>query len=226
MYVNNFRLYAKHLRYDLATDPAGLPEPAHARFLLQGANGSGKSTILEAIGTLWDFFGEWIDRGAGRKLPPRWRCFKHYFADPNITDLAAVELGGLLPNGQSLWLGMGKTSDWVDLKDLHQDDQFAGLIQSKQGDWEIQLPPGDWRTVRHRSQVGVESHPNVVFIPPEARTIPLGSNGAPHLVDLMPYRWIAAYGHHVRLGIVTLNGPGPFSGRLRRSDFANQPGSR
>jgi energy-coupling factor transporter ATP-binding protein EcfA2 len=216
MYVKNVRLYAKHLRYDLATDPAGLPEPALVRFLLQGANGSGKSTILEAIATLWDFFGEWIDVGAGRSMPRRWRCFKHYFADPKVTDLAAVELGGLLPNGQSLWLGMGKAGEWVGLKELHQPTssssssswlgdvpqaprQFAGLIQTRQGDWEVQLPPGDWKTVRQRSQVGVESYANVVYIPPEARTVPLVGSGAPHLVDPMPYRWFAAYGDHVEL---------------------------
>ena len=137
MYVNNLRLYAKHLRYNLSTDPAGLAEPAHARFLLQGANGSGKTTILEAIASLWDFFGEWIDIGPGRNISGRSRCLKHYLAE---ADLAAVELKDLLPDGKSLWLGMGKVKDWVDLKDEHPQAEFAGLVQSR-GSWEVQFRP-------------------------------------------------------------------------------------
>jgi energy-coupling factor transporter ATP-binding protein EcfA2 len=195
MYVNNLRLYARHLRRDLAESPSGLPDAAHARFLLQGPNGSGKSTILEAIAMLWDFFGEWIDAGPGRGISGRSRCFKHYFAD---CDLAAVELQGLLPEGKPLWLGMGKVKYWVDLKVEHPQAEFAGLVQSK-GSWEVQLPPGDWTTFRHKSLVGSEPQPNVVFFEPELRSLAFIRGKAPHLIDLMPYQWLAYFNANVDL---------------------------
>jgi len=195
MYVNNLRLYAKHLRRDLVDGSTGLLEPAHKRLLVQGANGSGKSTILEAIAKLWDFFGEWIDAGPGRNVSGRLRSFKHYFAD---VDLAAVELKSFLPDQKSLWIGMGKVSDWVDLKTQHPAAEFAGLVQSK-GVWEVQLPPGDWTNFRQRSIVGSEPQPNIVFFPAEDRTVASGSGKSPHLIDLMPFRWLASYGSQVDL---------------------------
>lgn len=195
MYVNNVRLYAKHLRLDLVDDPQGLPEPAHRRLLLQGANGSGKSTILEAIATLWEFFGEWIDAGPGRGISGRSRCFRHYFAK---SDLAAVELRGLLPEDRSLWIGMGKVKNWIDLKVEYPGSDFAGLIQSK-GNWEVQLPPGDWNTFRLNSLVGSEPQPNVVYFEPDMRSLALIRGKAPQLVDLMPYHWRAGFGPNVDL---------------------------
>lgn len=194
MYVNNVRLYAKHLRRDLVDRPEGLPEAAHARFLLQGANGSGKSTILEAIAALWDFFGDWIEAGPGRTISGRSRCLKHYFAE---ADLAAVELKGLLANDRSLWLGMGKRKYWVDLKDEHPSAVFAGFVRSG-GSWEVQLSP-EWSDFRAESLVGRKPRPNIVYFPPEDRTVSLGTGKAPRLMDLMPYRWLATYGANVDL---------------------------
>jgi predicted ATPase len=197
VYVNNVRLYARHLRRDLASDSNGLAEAAHSRLLLQGANGSGKSTFLEAIATLWNFFGDWIDAGPGRNLSGHSRCFKHYFAE---ADLAAIELGGLLTGEETLWIGMGKVKNWIDLKDEHPSAQFAGLIQTKSARWEVQLPDGDWSTFRQRSLVGSEPQPNIVFFPPEDRTVTFGARrGPPHLVDLMPYSWLSSYSNAVDL---------------------------
>ena len=33
-----------------------------------------------------------------------------------------------------------------------------------------------------------------MFFPPELRTLPLIRGKAPHLIDLMPYRWLAYFG--------------------------------
>jgi energy-coupling factor transporter ATP-binding protein EcfA2 len=188
MYVNRLRLRGlKPLRCDIPEDGAGFPEPARRRLLLHGANGSGKSTFLEAIVTLWDFFGEWIDAGPGRTISRRSRCFKHDLAE---VDLAAMELRGLVPDDRPLWLGMGKVKDWVELKDQHPEAEFAGLVQSKKT-WEVQLPPGDWTTFRQHSLVGSEPRPNVGYFPPEDRTVAMRTGKPPHLVDLMPYRWLA-----------------------------------
>lgn len=193
MYVNNVRLYLKHLRRDLVPDSVGLPEAAHSRFLLQGANGSGKSTFLDSIATLWSFFGEWIDV-KDRSVPRR--HLRHNLAN---ADMAAIEVIGLLPQNQSLWIGMGKVSYWVDLKDERPNADFAGLIQAKGGSWEIQLPKGDWSTFRERALVGSEPQPNIVYFPPEDRTVPLGTGRSPHIVDLMPYSWLAPYSSSVEL---------------------------
>ena len=195
MHINNVRLYARHLRRDLVESPEGLDKSAHERLLLQGANGSGKSTILEAVATLWDFFGDWIDAGPGRTISRRSRLFKHYFAD---ADLAAIELKGILPEGKPLWLGMGKVKYWVDLKDEHPDAEFAGLVQSKRS-WEVQLPTGDWTNFRQRSLVGSEPKANILYFPPEDRTVPLGTGGSPRLLDLMPYHWLARYSTNIDL---------------------------
>jgi energy-coupling factor transporter ATP-binding protein EcfA2 len=194
VYVKNLRIYAKHLRRDLAERPEGLPDPAHERLLLQEANGGGKSTILEAIATLWDPFGEWIDAGPGRRISASSRSVKHYFVD---ADLAAVELKGLFPDGPSLWLGMGKIQYWVDLKDEHPTAQFAGLVQSK-GSWEVQLPSGDWTSFRQSSMLGTEPHANVVYIP-AGRTTHGGAGRAPQIIDVTPFGWLARYCRSVHL---------------------------
>ncbi len=201
MFVNNVRLYAKHLRRDLVVGGDALPEAARRRLLLQGANGSGKSTFLEVITALWDFFGEWIDLGPGRKHNSQMRSVQHHLAR---ADIAAVEIGGLLPQDQSLWIGQGNIRDWVDLKDQHPEAQFAGFVKIKEGSWEIQLPERDWTTFRQKSLVESEPQPNVVFFPPENRTVPLRASQTPRIIDLMPYHWLASYNSQVDLGSLLL----------------------
>lgn len=195
MYVNNLRMYTKNLRQDLVENSVGLPEPARRRLLLQGVNGCGKSTILESIAKLWDFFGDWIDAGPDRFNPRKSRCLKHYFS---VSDLVAMELSELPPAGGSMWIGMGKEKFWDELKNEHPSAEFTGLVQSK-GTWELHLPSVDWTMFRRRSLVGTEPQPNIVYFPPEDRTVTLGSGRAPHLIDLMPYRWLATYNSHVDL---------------------------
>jgi energy-coupling factor transporter ATP-binding protein EcfA2 len=188
MYVNNVRIYAKHLRRDLAAGSDGLARPAHQRLLLQGPNGSGKTTFLYCIAKLWQLFGDLIDAGAGRNIPSA--LVKNDYVK---SDLVAAEFRDLLPEGRSLWMGAGHVGDWVQLKDEHPDAAFAGLIQIRAGVWEIQLPEGDWTTFRQRSLVGAEPHPNVVYFPPENRTVPLISKSAPQIVDLTALAWSPMY---------------------------------
>src|SRR5438067_13637684 len=84
---------------------------ARRRLLLQGANGSGKSTILETILTLWKFWGEWLEEGEGewhllqllQKGPsPSTKHRDHYLAKASV---AAIEVVGI-PNSKPLWIGM------------------------------------------------------------------------------------------------------------------------
>lgn len=215
MFVNNLRLHARHLRRDLVADPWGLPEPAHTRLLLQGANGSGKSTMLEAIASLWELFGEWIDAGPGRVTSTRNGFSRHYLAE---ADIAAVELIGLLPGKKSLWIGMGKAAEWVNLKDEHPDAEFAGVVRSKSGVWEIQLPPGDWRSFRDQSLVGSAPQANIVYFPP-TRGMNSSSGNAPQIVDFTPYNWLAKYAHDSYLPSLLLTvrakDPGHYETALR-----------
>src|SRR5436309_14470654 len=112
MYVNRMRLHGvKGLNLGLPEGGGELPEPAHNRLLLQGGNGSGKTTILECIQLLWEHFGEWID--AGSRRPDLRRLLQRALTSGGEqalfnADMAAMELGDFPESGQSLWVGLGK----------------------------------------------------------------------------------------------------------------------
>jgi energy-coupling factor transporter ATP-binding protein EcfA2 len=200
MHIRRLRLYGvKPLRRDIPKDGEPFAVAAQRRLLLQGANGSGKSTILETIAALWSFFGDWIDSGPAGKPPASHRG--HYLADAS---LAAMEIEGLLPEGRPLWIGMGRVDEWVDLKDANPHAEFAGLIHVSGKGWEIQLPTTDFGTIRQRSLVGSEPFPNVCYFPPESRVVIHPDRVKPQLVDLMPFNWVARYARNVDLNSLLL----------------------
>src|SRR4051812_13004629 len=97
MYVRRLRLYGvKMLRRDLPERGEPLPDATRRRILLQGGNGSGKTTILDCMRLLWDHFGQLIDRGTmrstflsrrlGAEAPSTDRALRR-------AELAAMELG-------------------------------------------------------------------------------------------------------------------------------------
>src|SRR5438105_3575156 len=123
MYVNRLRLHGvKSLHLDLPEGGGGLPEPAHKRLLLQGGNGSGKTTILECVQLLWEHFGDWIDSGTRR--PDLMRFLERAFRSqteqaPREAELAAMELGDFPAKGQSLWVGIGLPAAWEEIRQQH-----------------------------------------------------------------------------------------------------------
>jgi ABC-type lipoprotein export system ATPase subunit len=198
-------LNVKSLHRDIPDGGDALPMPARRRFVLLGANGCGKSTILDTILTLWRFWGEWIEEGRG-SAPPE-DHLNHYLAK---ADLAAIEIVDMPPASWPLWIGMGKRSEWRALQDAHPRSFFAGLIRDETG-WKIELPrdegrpePNNLLTLRYRSLAGSESFPNMVYFPPEGRTIRPPERPRGEIVDTTGFHWAAVYDAGVSLDSVLL----------------------
>jgi hypothetical protein len=134
-----------------------------------------------------------------------------------------MELGGLFPDGASLWLGMGKESNWSELRALHPHAKFSGLIQSPNRAlhrrWRIELSSYDWTAFRHRSMVGSEPKANIVYFPPHGRAIGSTAGRAPKIVDLTPFTWLARYSDSVFIASLLLTmlakSPSDYEGTLR-----------
>ncbi len=217
MYVNRMRLLnVKPLHRDIPAGGGALPEPAHRRLLLQGANGSGKTTILQVVLTLWRFLGDWLDSPGG---PPSEKHLRHFLAE---ADLAAMEIVGLT-SSQPLWLGVGKSREWQPLKEMHRGALFAGLVHGKD-DWKIELPPVDLLSHRLRSLAGAESFPNVVYFRPDGRSIRRPKEPRAKILDTTRFNWAAVYHPTISLDSVLLtlkvHSPARFENCLRLVNMA------
>jgi hypothetical protein len=200
MYVNRLRLWGvKPLRCDIPADGAELPEASRHRLLLQGGNGSGKTVVLETIATLWNFLGEWIDMG-DNKTPPR-EHLKHYLAG---ADLAAIEIHNLAPRARPIWIGMGRYDAWDDLERAYPEHAFIGL-RSVGSRWRIKLPQRNFfEPFRQRSLVGSEPQTNIVYFPPEGRTIVAPKKQRAELLNTIPFNWLAIFDPKIDLDSVLL----------------------
>jgi ABC-type lipoprotein export system ATPase subunit len=203
VYINRMRLLnIKPLHRDIPDVGRALPEPARRRLLLQGANGSGKSTILETILTLWKLWGEWIE--GGPSLPQPNEHLIQYLVNTNLVYvIAAIEIVGI-PNAPPLWIGMGRSSEWLALRETYPEAIFAGLISRPGYPWNVELPPGNWLEHRHRSLAGSESFPNIVYFPPEGRTIRPPERPRGEIIDTTKFNWTAVYDPAISLDSVLL----------------------
>jgi ABC-type lipoprotein export system ATPase subunit len=209
LFVNRLRFRdVKPLNRDIPEDGNALPEPARKRFLLQGGNGSGKTTILETIATLWAFLGEWIEIG-DQKAPPR-QHLKHSLLEEGF---AAMEIVAVIPEARPIWIGMGWDKDWKELRHAHPKNAFAGLfkqyahLHALRSEWRIQLPPPgglDLLSFRHGSLVAREPRPNIVYFPSEDRTIRKAKNPRAELLDTISYNWLARFDRNLSLDSVLL----------------------
>jgi len=226
LFVNRLRFRkVKPLDRDIPEGGGEFSEPARKRVLLQGGNGSGKTTILETIATLWEFWGEWIELGKGNG-PPRHQL-RHFLAN---ADLAAMEVDSVLPEMRPMWIAMGAHSAWADLREAYPDHAFAGLHRSGH-DWHIELPslmgtdlpfvriqtllrlpvarpiagqPIITTTGRPQSVLPTEVFANVVFFPSEERNILRPKKPRAELLDMIPYNWLARFDRKINLDSVLL----------------------
>jgi len=197
MFVNRFRLrHLKSLDRSIPDGGGPLPEPARKRLLFQGGNGSGKTTILEAVITLWRFFGEWLETGDNASVPKS--QLRHYLS---TAELAAIELVDV-PELPSLWIGVGATYEWQRLRRDAAGSAFAGLVRD--GTWHTELPNGDLQTLRHRSLVGAAKLPNIVFFPADRRTIRRPKKARGEIIDMTPFNWAATFDPSVSLDSILL----------------------
>jgi len=226
MYVNRLCFRdVKSLNHDIPEDGQELPEPARNRLLFQGGNGSGKTTILETIATLWKFWGEWIEIGDG-KAPPK-EHLQHFMVQRGF---AAMEIVAMMPKGRPIWIGIGRFSDLEELKMAYPQHTFAGLYRSGR-EWRIHLPPPgaiDLQNARNvtlmasslgvvapggpvisstaRSQTLLRSGPfsNIVYFPSEGRTLLEPAKPRAVLLDIMPFNWVARFDRKLNLDSVLL----------------------
>jgi ABC-type dipeptide/oligopeptide/nickel transport system ATPase component len=200
MFVNRLRLLGvKPLRCDLPADGAEFPEPARHRLLLQGGNGSGKTVILETIATLWKFLGDWIDIGDSDSSPRA--HLKHYLAG---SDLAAMEIHGIAPHARPIWIGIGRYDAWNNLKQSYPKHAFVGLERAGNS-WDLRLPgASQLESFRQRSLVGSEPQTNMVYFPPEGRTLNAPRQYRAELLNTIPFNWLASFNPKINLDSVLL----------------------
>jgi len=246
MFVNRLCFRdVKPLDHDIPGDGKELPEPARKRLLLQGGNGSGKTTILETIATLWRFWGEWIDFGDG-KIPPR-QQLKHFLMQ---TGFAAMEIVDMMPKALPIWIGIGRLSDLEELKMSYPRHTFAGLYWIGR-ERRIHLPPPgaiDLQDARNltlmasstgvvapgrpvisstaRSQSLLRNGPfsNIVYFPSEGRTLLESRKPRAVLLDMMSFNWVARFDQRMNLDsfLLTLKTrePGQFEECLKFVNLA------
>ena len=185
MYVKRMKLYGVNgFRLDLPLSGEGeLPEATRKRMLLQGGNGSGKTTIIESIAGLWNLFGEMIDGSSMSFSFPRTSRWN--------ASLTAMELGDFPKPGDSFWIACGGSNEINDLKLANPDTPIASLYRVATN-LRVELPPGDWKTIKLRSQQGMEPLPNIVHYPPDHRS-PNPSRGSVKRLDLYDKNWLAVY---------------------------------
>lgn len=80
---------------------------------------------------------------------------------------------------------------------------FAGLVRDGT-QWQIELPSDDLLTLRYRSLAGFQTFANVVWFPPEGRTIRTPINPRGEIIDPTRFNWTAVYDPEVHLDSVLL----------------------
>ena len=107
-------------------------------------------------------------------------------------ELNAMQLGDFPRPGQDFWIAVGTLNGVDSLKKAYPDTPLACLQRSGK-DYHIELPPGDWKGTKVRSQEGVEPLPNIVHFPPDARSMQSSWSGGAKRLDLYDCNWLANF---------------------------------
>jgi predicted ATPase len=146
------RVIVRGLRAVEARDDAFLrPGGTHGAVCLRGLNGSGKTTYLEGIAQLWEWFRV-CTRARGR-LNTGGTLFLRE------TELLAVYLSGLPGPRERMWLAWGQGTALRSFLDEHGDDLTQEVL-------------GWWERAFVRAELGAERIPNVVWIAAENKWVP------------------------------------------------------
>jgi len=176
-------------------DPSGLPAQS---LCLRGVNGSGKTTYLEAVASLWQLFRRWSQRR------------KHVTLSKNDllsrADLVAVRLVDLPGPAPDLWLVYGRHEAWESVPDRGESAVVGVLGTGNRGNMKNLHLRGQgqellsfWndratRLEQPASRSGVESLPNMVLIGAEDRLIqPLRGDDLFELAPESSFRFLARY---------------------------------
>lgn len=187
-------LKALQLRDDSLTfEPEG--GPAHS-LCLRGLNGSGKTTYLEAVASLWQLFRRWSQRSKHVRLLAN---------DPLLhADLVAIHVVDLPGPASDLWLVFGQRELWESIPDRGRGAVVGVLGTGNRGNMKNLFHSGPdvlsaWNELATKleqpaSPDGGETLPNMVLIGAEDRLIqPLRGDGLFELAPEASFRFLARY---------------------------------
>lgn len=199
--VRNFKDF-EHCFEDAWT--ASVPDA----LLLIGPNGSGKTTVLDAIADLWQTLEYHLGRDQNSLHPaPRTLALPAaLFAGRG--GQAAIEIVGL--EGQPLWIWVGSEGDWVSFIDGHADSHVvASVIASPDGTRHFRYAAPEslrqdlidqdqwharWQQRLTENLLGKRAGlPNIVYLPGETRLLRPVTEEFEVTPEPAEFRWLARY---------------------------------
>ena len=198
MYVRRLILQGvKNLWCTIPEDGGPLPPATQHKFLLQGGNGSGKTTILDTIRILWELFGDWIDCGGEpdrlhKRIIERTQNSAVVFAIN--ADWAAIEFGDFPSSGEYFWICAGSQFGYQNFRTMHSGNCAVIYVTFQTGniDFETNLK-FDWMRFRHESLVNRTPQPNMLAFRPDNRMLKDPTRDGPRLIDTTQLNWSAVY---------------------------------
>jgi predicted ATPase len=132
-----------------------------ASWCLQGLNGAGKTTWLEAVAQLWQWFSRCARRGAWTRPEG-----SPLLQEAGLVAMRVEDLPGPIP---SLWIAWGSDPILRGFLTEHGDKALSWGATGPQWDRELLTW---WSTAFLENELGREQHPNVVWIQAENKSVP------------------------------------------------------